>query len=537
METIHPEAGGLAERAGPSGALGPVRAVRRAAELARTAAAIADVLEGTVHLLGAATGASRAFVLELHRSDGHQVRVRASWPFDEPDAIGAAAGRWLAPIGAGHEARFQGDAPLAQVLLVPILVEEEPWGALGLADVDPAREWSAGERDVVHACADQIALRLAAARTEPERQRLLAEAQALAGCAIRDASERQAVLSAIACGVWVFDDQGTAGFANAAAARVLRVPSRETLLRPIAAYAELVTVSTLEGKPLATEELPPMRALQGETSHEVPLQLDLTSGQRRMVRASASPVRDARGRISGAVMVVTDATEELRFQQMQDQFVRVAAHELKTPVAIMKGFAQLLQRSGSGADANGRRLEAIVRGADRIDRIVQDLLEVSLLTAGKLSIQRGPVDVDVLLRELVRTHQARTSAHTLALDGDPVRVEGDRDRLAYVFDRILDNAVRYAPAGGPVQVAIASGPASITVAVQDPGIGIPRPSQERIFEPFFRAHADTAHDYGGMGVGLYISRMIVRLHGGEITFRSEPGAGSRFVVELPRGRA
>jgi signal transduction histidine kinase len=139
-----------------------------------------------------------------------------------------------------------------------------------------------------------------------------------------------------------------------------------------------------------------------------------------------------------------------------------------------------------------------------------------------------------LVREVAERESTLTSRHQITVTGaEPAVVNGDRDRLEQVFVNLLDNAIRYSPEGGPIDVTVEIGPTDVTVAVSDRGIGIPRDKQEHIFERFYRAHTRTAHDYGGMGIGLFISREIVRRHGGELTFTSVEGQGSTFYVRLP----
>jgi signal transduction histidine kinase len=211
----------------------------------------------------------------------------------------------------------------------------------------------------------------------------------------------------------------------------------------------------------------------------------------------------------------------------------VAAHELKTPVAIMKGYAQALLRTSEEVSPRRRKmLEAVDRGANRIDGIVNDLLDVSRLLAGVLDLSSQRIDLREMVEETVDRMALNAPKHRLQVKAQPVVVEGDRDRLEQVLANLLDNALRYSPEGGDVVVEVTVKGREAVVSVKDEGVGIPEEKQGRIFERFYRAHTKTPYDYGGMGVGLYISREIVKRHGGRMWFESREGVGSTFAFSL-----
>ncbi len=222
----------------------------------------------------------------------------------------------------------------------------------------------------------------------------------------------------------------------------------------------------------------------------------------------------------------------------REQEARDRSDHLLAELQAAKGYAQLLLRSPEALSPVTRSsLEAVDRGTNRIDRLVQQLLDISSLQAGGLSIHRERVDLAEVVRQVVSRAAPRAPRHRLRTAvADGAIVEADRSRVEAVLASLVDNAIRYSPSGGDVEVGVAAEPRRIVVSVRDEGVGIPEASRSLIFERFHRAHTHTAHDYGGMGVSLYIAREVVRSHGGDTWFISDEGHGSTFFFSLPLAR-
>jgi signal transduction histidine kinase len=230
----------------------------------------------------------------------------------------------------------------------------------------------------------------------------------------------------------------------------------------------------------------------------------------------------------------------------RDEFLSVAAHELKTPVTTLRGYSQFLlslfEREGPVDRERFRRiLRTLDQQADKLARLIDQLLDVSRLEAGKLALHKEPTDVGALVAEVVAAAQARTTQHRLILrrPEQPVVAAVDPLRFEQVVANLLDNAIKYSPRGGDIDVDLAR-PARdlIRLSVRDRGVGIPEEHRPHIFERFYQA--PTGGPRPGMGLGLYITRQIVTLHGGSIAVESppdgpsgRPGQGTRFVVTLP----
>ena len=389
-------------------------------------------------------------------------------------------------------------------------------------------------------------------RAEAERERLIEEAhlarrriEELAAEAERHAAELRSVLDNMVDAVFVCSPDGQLTLTNAAAARLFGVPHLAEVRNVPREFPKLLGLRYPNGRPIRPEETATARALAGETvtlMDQVFFNPQL--GQDRYIRVSAAPFRSAEGDIDGAVVVARDVTELMELDRLKDEFVLVAAHELKTPVAIMKGYAEVLARSPDGCSSKQRRmLEAIDRGADRIDDVVTNLLDISQLHLGRLTLRHERVGLAELVGRAIDRKALGQKKHRIRLiSAEPANVEGDPERLEEVILTLLDNAIRYSPKGGEINVALSVqargeghevGGREATVSVRDWGVGIPKTKQRRVFERFYRAHTGSPHDYGGMGVGLYIANEIVGRHDGRMWFESEEGRGSTFSFSLP----
>ncbi len=246
-----------------------------------------------------------------------------------------------------------------------------------------------------------------------------------------------------------------------------------------------------------------------------------------------------------AAMAVENAqlyTQTEQAVRARDEFLSVAAHELKTPVTSLRGFAQLTLRT---LNQNGqidverlkRALKVVDQQSDKLTRLVAQLLDVSRVQSGKLALDRQDVDLSALLVDLVASIRTQSDKHELrAVIPPEMRAKVDPLRIEQVLTNLLDNAIKYSPDGGAVDVELSSSnddPASVVISVRDRGIGIHAEDRERIFERFYQADVGSYHG-AGMGLGLYISREIVDLHGGQIRAEFPEDGGSRFVVTLPR---
>jgi signal transduction histidine kinase len=232
-----------------------------------------------------------------------------------------------------------------------------------------------------------------------------------------------------------------------------------------------------------------------------------------------------------------EAREAVR---VRDEFLSVAAHELKTPVTSLLGFAQMLLRQFDRQRSPDERLirralQAIEQQSRRLSRLVTELLDLSRLEGGRLVLDRELTDLASLVESVVASLGDSASGHTLVVRASlQVRAPVDPLRLEQVLTNLLDNAIKYSPDGGRIEVELSQpSPETARLAVRDHGIGIPPELRQRIFDRYYQAHSND--HLSGMGLGLYISRQIAELHGGSIRAEFPPDGGSCFILDLPAG--
>lgn len=253
----------------------------------------------------------------------------------------------------------------------------------------------------------------------------------------------------------------------------------------------------------------------------------LGPGERQVLRTIADLVASG--------LATATLAERLRAAlAVRDQFLSIAAHELKTPLAILKGYVQWLLWRPGGDPAVREILRVIERQCNRLDWLVNQMLDVSRIQTGRLELQPEPFDLAALVREVVQRMAITTTRHSLRVVApETVPIVADRYRLEEVLVNLLDNAIRYSPDGGPVEVGVVPEEAGVLLTVRDQGIGIPTALRERVFEPFVQARPGVAPTQG-MGLGLYIVKELVGRHGGRVWFTSQEGVGTTFYVWLPR---
>jgi signal transduction histidine kinase len=232
----------------------------------------------------------------------------------------------------------------------------------------------------------------------------------------------------------------------------------------------------------------------------------------------------------------------LELDRLKDEFVGLVSHELRTPLTSIRGYVDLLLEAEPELSAERRLafLEVLDRNANRLLALVDDLLFITRLEAGKLVLELSELDLAALVRECAAAAQPLAAERGIALEtveyASP-RVDADWSRLTQVLDNLISNALKFTPPGGRVELRIDGDDSFAQVEVTDTGIGIAGSELPHMFSPFFRASSATAASIPGTGLGLAISKGIVETHGGSISVRSEEGRGTTFRVELPTGHA
>ncbi|MCJ2188122.1 ATP-binding protein [Novosphingobium beihaiensis] len=239
------------------------------------------------------------------------------------------------------------------------------------------------------------------------------------------------------------------------------------------------------------------------------------------------------------VAVIRDITERKRVEQLKSDFVSTVTHELRTPLTSIAGALGLLEGGGGGPlNERASRLITIAHSnADRLVRLINDILDIEKIESGNMPFNLRELDLTAAVRASVeenRSYAAKFGAHiSLSAPMTPMVVSADRDRLAQVFTNLLSNAAKYSPPDGTVQVTIGPHGGFHRVTIADEGPGIPEDFQDQIFSKFAQADSSSSRAKGGTGLGLSIVREIVTRLGGEVSFDTKPGQGTRFHIDLP----
>jgi PAS domain S-box-containing protein len=252
-------------------------------------------------------------------------------------------------------------------------------------------------------------------------------------------------------------------------------------------------------------------------------------GSRRVVEAHADfLVRD--GERVVMISAIRDITERTQAERTQQDFIAMASHDLLTPITVLRARAQLLQRRQAYDEAS---VASILEQTTRMERMITDLRELVQVEGGQLTVRAAPVDLAHLARHAADRVRIQRTGHTVRIETptEPIVGQWDQDRLGQVLDNLLSNAIKYSLKGGEIVVRVASANGEARLSVTDQGPGIPAAVVPHLFERFYRGE----HHVGdaGLGLGLYISRMLVEAHGGRIWVTSAPGRGSTFTIALP----
>lgn len=335
------------------------------------------------------------------------------------------------------------------------------------------------------------------------------------------------VLEAVGDGVFLVDSRGVVRLWNPAAEAITGLAASELVGRPAA--------DSIPGWDRIAEVTPVSDAPGPGTSRAETLPLDIED---REVWLSISGV----GFSDGTVYAFRDLTEERRVEQLKTEFVATASHELRTPLAAVYGAAMTLRRPDIGSDpaVQARLLAVIAEESDRLARTINDILWASRLETGQLEVSIESFDIAESAAQIVEAMRAFISESvSVELDASGLLppVAGDPDKVRQVLTNLIDNAVKYSPDGGRVEVKLERRDRCARVLIRDEGLGIPPSEQSRIFEKFYRLDPNLTRGVGGTGLGLYICRELVRRMDGRIWVDSAEGEGSTFFFELPLAEA
>ncbi|HEV8371808.1 MAG TPA: ATP-binding protein [Actinomycetota bacterium] len=462
-------------------------------------------------------GATRAALGAVHRNG--QLRLRALAGFPDPgvadDIVKADQElRRLLPMAALRAGQVVGMPDVDRLVkpeilrelaarmgirslaLVPLVSRGSFVGLLGLCWTEPHR-LDREQEALLGLAGNQIAGALAAALRLEEAERA--------------AGEARAVFYAIADGVLLTDPFGRVTAVNRALEALTGWTEEEARGRP---YAEVLPVNDQQGGAV-----------------------DLLTryGRKVPVAVSSAPILDPRSRVVGGVDVVRDVSREREIDEVKSALISTVSHELRTPLTLIHGFAELLVLRDMSVERQRTAAAEILEASRRLARLIDDLLSVSRMESGRLVLDPRPLDLAAVVERILSPFRAMADRHTLRakLPGALPVLWGDPDKVEQILTNLVGNAIKYSPEGGEVLVTVEHGEDSVQVSVRDQGIGMSPRDMGQLFEKFYRVDRDEVRRAGGTGLGLYITKRLVEMHGGRIWAESRPGVGSVFTFTLP----
>jgi PAS domain S-box-containing protein len=415
---------------------------------------------------------------------------------------------------------------LGQVVGLPLMYEEELLGVIYLFRTEYA--FTQLDWQFLQGFADQAAIAVRNARLY---QQLEAERSRLA-----------TIIENSAHGIMILNAERRILIINQALAAMLGITPNEAIDKPC---ADVLQLSNVQGDDLCQSDSQPN--FNGDEGLLCEGDLKRPGGGRLAVSITYTPAYGEDGSLVNIIANVHDITRFREEEEMKSTFASIISHELKTPVALIKGYAQTLARPDATWDAETARqsLQIIEEEADRLEALINNLLDVSRIQAGGLQLDVDDVDLAVLARKVADVYRLQTTTHQIEADfPQPLPfVRGDEERLRQVLTNLLNNAIKYSPTGGVIRIggwvekaeALNQAP-RVVLYVADQGIGIPAQELGYIFERFYRVDSTLRRTTAGAGLGLYLSKAIVEAHGGQIWARSEAGKGTTFFVALPLER-
>ena len=408
----------------------------------------------------------------------------------------------------GHDPeRFLAGIEARSAICVPIRARRRSLGAITVARTENRERYGADDLALLEEVAARIAITV-------DRARLYSEVEQRADAA--------RVLAHVADGVLLLDRSGIVRLWNPAAEGITAIRAADVVGRPAA--------EAIAGWQEAVETVP-VSPTPDPGHAEVVIPIETERGERWIAIAGVEF-------FGGTVYAFRDLTDVRRLEELKASFIATASHELRTPLAAVYGAAQTLLRHDFALDEGGRDrfVSLIADESERLGRIVNEILLASQLDAGRLDLESEPFDAAELVDRVVEATRAYAppgvSVERSVPDGLPL-VDADRDKVRQVLVNLVENAIKYSPDGGRVEVGVESQEENVLFHVRDEGLGIPEDEQSRVFEKFYRVDPQMTRGVGGTGLGLYICNELVSRMGGHIWLESNPGEGSTFLFELP----
>ncbi len=362
---------------------------------------------------------------------------------------------------------------------------------------------------------------------------------------------RQAILDSANFSIISTDTDGIIQSFNRGAERMLGYAAEDVVGRCTPAIIHDIDEIVKRAKALSAELgetiEPGFEAFVAKARHDMPDEREWTyvrkDGTRIPILLSITAVRDHDGKISGFLGIASDITERKKMERMKSEFISTVSHELRTPLTSIRGALGVVlgKAAGQFPEKARRMLEMAERNSERLTMLINDILDLEKIEAGRLEFDFKIVDLVALAERALEDNDGYARKHQVRLVLDKqveqALVRADEHRLLQVFANLISNAVKYSPENGEVMVSVAAQDGNFRVAVRDHGAGVPEAFRSRIFQRFAQADSSDTREKGGTGLGLSITKVIVELHEGRVSYDSAAGVGTVFYVDLPAWQA
>jgi PAS domain S-box-containing protein len=384
------------------------------------------------------------------------------------------------------------------------------------------------------------------ARNITERKKAHEAQRRLAAAAEAQRAQLQAIIDRIVQGIVICNADGRVRTMNPAALALHGLASLDELQQHVDGLHREFVLRDPDGARLPPREWPVARSLRGETVRNVELHVEgRATGRQWVAIYNSTPVYDVGGALESVVVTMQDITERKRTElslldadRRKDEFIATLAHELRNPLAPMMNAIQLLQHDSEADLTRQRAKDIIERQVLQMARLIDDLLDISRITLGKLALRREPLELGAVVDEaleVARPHIIGAEHHfDLRVPSRPVRLVGDATRLAQVLSNLLINSAKYTPREGRIALTVEVEDDEAVIRVADSGIGIAPENLPALFEKFSQVRAAQDRAGGGLGIGLALAKGLVHMHGGTISASSAGiGKGAEFTIRLP----
>lgn len=425
---------------------------------------------------------------------------------------------------------------IKSTIIVPLISRGQTIGAMTLISTQSSRHYTPSDLKFVEHFAVRAAVSIDNAKLYYDATTRLEERRKADENLQRSQRQLEAIFENVDEGITVQDATGKIILASRAAARLLGFKTtKELLATPVEEFLNKFTPFSDRDVPLKLSDLPSRLVLEGKSAPEKTIRIVVNeTGDEHWTQVRSSAVYNSGGKIQFVINLFRDITEQKVADQKKDDFIAIVSHELKTPLTSVRGFSELaLKRARTLEDPSlTDYLTTIVAQSDRSFRLIKDLLDVARLRIGRLLLEKEVINVDRLITDIVKGFQSIDEKHPFILKGSfKGRVYGDKARLAQVFSNLISNSIRYSLPGKKVVIEGHHTGSYITIIVQDFGKGITVSDQKRIFNRYYQGGRGNSQK--GLGLGLFITREIIKRHQGKIWVESEKNRGSRFFVRLP----